>query len=86
MGIGLWFGSGVAAWILARIVPLGRPERPWVELAAAIVTALLLGTVATALDFGGWNEADWRAGAFAALGAFAAIGMARRWRQWKNQN
>ena len=47
------------------------------ELAAAIVTALLLGILATALDFGGWNEADWRAGAFCAFGAFAAAGAVR---------
>ena len=47
------------------------------ELLAAIVTALLLGTLATALDFGGWNEPDWRAAAFCALGTFAAIGVVR---------
>lgn len=80
VGVGLWLGSGLAAWIVARIVPLGGRDRLWVELAAALVTALVLGVVATALDFGGWNEPDWRAGVFAALGAFAAIGGIRTWR------
>lgn len=77
MGIGLWLGSGLAAWILARIIPLRRGPGRWAELAAALVTALLLGTLATALDFGGWNEADWRAGLFAFLGALAAAGVIR---------
>jgi fluoride ion exporter CrcB/FEX len=81
MGVALWLGSGLAAWILARIIPRGRPRRPWGELAAAIVTALILGTVATALDFGGWNEADWRAGVFVLVGAFAGIGALRAFRQ-----
>ena len=77
MGIGLWLGSGLAAWILARIIPFRRGPGRWGELAAALVTALLLGTLATALDFGGWNEADWRAGLFAFLGALAAAGVIR---------
>ena len=73
----MWLGSGVAAWILARIIPLRRGRGGWSELAAAVVVALLLGVLATALDFGGWNEADWRAGVLACLGAFAAAGVAR---------
>lgn len=77
MGVGLWLGSGVAAWILARIVPLRRGRGGWGELAAALVAALLLGTLATALDFGGWNELDWRAGVFAFFGALAAAGLTR---------
>ena len=64
--------------MVARIVPLGRGGGRWSELAAAIVTALLLGTLATALDFGGWNEPDWRAAVFAFLGAFAAAGVVRK--------
>jgi len=77
VGIGLWLGSGVVAWILARIIPRGRRRCRAAELAAAIVTALFLGTLATALDFGGWNEPDWRAGTFCVLGAFAAVGAVR---------
>jgi hypothetical protein len=77
VGIGLWLGSGFAAWILARIVPLRRGAGRWGELAAALTAALLLGTLATALDFGGWNALDWRAGVFAFLGAFAAVGVIR---------
>lgn len=80
MGIGLWLGSGVAAWILARIIPLRRGRRGvglWGELAAALIAALLAGVVATALDFGGWNEPDARAAGFVFIGAFGAIGVTR---------
>jgi hypothetical protein len=77
LGVGLWLGSGVAAWILARIIPLRRGRRGWGELVASITVALLLGVLATGLDFGGWNEPDFRAGAFVFVGAFAAIGVTR---------
>ena len=77
MGIVLWATSGCAAFLLARIVPLARRQRWAWELVPAIVTALLAGLVATALDFGGWGEPDWRAGVFALFAAFAAIGVTR---------
>ena len=77
VGIGLWLVSGVVAFLFARIVPLHRPPGRGAELVLAIVTALLLGIVATALDFGGWQEPDWRAGLFVFLGAFALLGTFR---------
>jgi hypothetical protein len=77
LGVGLWLGSGFAAWILARIIPLGRGRGRWSELAAALLSALLFGVAATALDFGGWNELEWRAAVFAFLGALAAVGIKR---------
>lgn len=77
MGIGMWLAAGSGAWLLARIVPAGRPLRSWGELVVAIVTALPLGFVATALDFGGWQEPDWRAGLFSFFGALAAVGSLR---------
>ncbi len=77
MGIGLWVACGLAAGFLARIVPLGSRKALWIELAAAALTAFLLGTLATALDFGGWNELDWRAALFALSGALAAVGITR---------
>jgi hypothetical protein len=43
----------------------------------AIVAAMLLGVLATALDFGGWRELDWRAGLFAFFGSLAATGFFR---------
>lgn len=78
MGIALWLGSGALAFALARIIPAGRGRARIAELAAALAAAFLLGILATALDFGGWNEFDWRAALFAFLGAFAAAGIARR--------
>ena len=77
VGVGLWLGSGLAAWTLARIVPLGKRRGVWIELAAAIVIAFLLGVAATSLDFGGWNELEWRAALFAFFGALAAVGIIR---------
>jgi len=75
MGLTLWLASGLVAWLIARIIPSGRTKKGWVgELAAALGAALVLGIVATYLDFGGWQELDWRAGLFAFFGAFAATG------------
>jgi uncharacterized membrane protein YeaQ/YmgE (transglycosylase-associated protein family) len=77
MGVLVWAVSGVVAFAVARIVPLAR-RRGWLaELAIAVIAALLLGIAATALDFGGWSEPDWRAGVFAFLGALAALGLLR---------
>jgi hypothetical protein len=85
MGIALWLGGGLAAFVVARLVPLGRgPVRlagSLPELFAALFAASAFGLIATALDFGGWREADWRAGLFAALGAFAAAGTVRALRK-----
>ncbi|HEX2122652.1 MAG TPA: hypothetical protein VHL59_13515 [Thermoanaerobaculia bacterium] len=77
MGIALWLGCGFASFVIARIVPLSRRPRWAAELVAALFTALCLGAVATALDFGGWSEPDWRAGLFAFFGSFAVIGAVR---------
>jgi uncharacterized membrane protein YeaQ/YmgE (transglycosylase-associated protein family) len=71
----------VASFGLARLVPLRRGRGWWGELAAALFGAALFGLIATALDFGGWREADWRAGLFAALGAFALAGLVRALRK-----
>ena len=77
MGIALWLLTSVAAFALARMAPWRR-RKAWVgELLVSIAAGLLLGIVATALDFGGWNEPDWRAGLFVLLGAFAAEGVFR---------
>ena len=77
MGIALWVVAGLAAFSFARIVPVGRKTGIFGELLVSIAAATLLGVAATALDFGGWNEPDWRAGLFAFLGAAAAAGVAR---------
>ena len=76
MGAAMWIAAGVAAALLARVIPLGA-GRLLPEASVAILAAMLLGILATALDFGGWNEADWRAGVFCALGGLAAIGALR---------
>jgi len=80
MGIALWLVCALAALLVARLVPAGRRSgwRGWtLELLASLFTAFLLGIAATALDFGGWREPDWRAALFALLGAFAAVGAMR---------
>lgn len=77
MGLALWAASALVAFFIARIIPAGR-RRAWVaEAIAAVVVGLLLGGVATALDFGGWNTADWRAALFVFFGALAAAGVVR---------
>jgi uncharacterized membrane protein YeaQ/YmgE (transglycosylase-associated protein family) len=77
MGLALWFASGLAAFFFARIIPSGR-QRGWLgELVTAVTVAVLCGLAASALDFAGWRELDWRAGLFAFSGAFAAAGVFR---------
>ena len=77
MGVAIWIGCGILAFLVGRIVPRGRGTGRMGELIASIVSALALGVLATALDFGGWNELDWRASLLALLGGFAAAGFVR---------
>ncbi len=77
MGVALWLLCGVAGFAASRAVRPARPDGYAGELTAALLVAFAGGLASTALDFGGWNEVDWRAGAFALLCAFAAIGAMR---------
>jgi hypothetical protein len=77
MGIAFWLVSGAIAFLIARIVPYGRTRSKIGELLVSVCAALLLGLAATAMDFGGWSEPDWRAGMFTFTGAFAAAGLWR---------
>jgi hypothetical protein len=77
MGLAVWFTSGLAAFLLARIIPFARGRGRLGELLVALAAAAVFGLIATALDFAGWREPDWRAGLFAFLGAFAATGVFR---------
>jgi fluoride ion exporter CrcB/FEX len=77
MGIALWLSSSVVAFLLARMLPWHRRRARIGEFLVSILAGLLLGVTATALDFGGWNEPDWRAGLFVLLGALAAAGTFR---------
>jgi hypothetical protein len=73
MGVLLWVACGVAAFAVARSVPVRR-RSPVAEVAIAAAAAALAGVVATTLDFGGVRELDPRAALFAFLIAAAAIG------------
>jgi uncharacterized membrane protein YeaQ/YmgE (transglycosylase-associated protein family) len=73
----MWLAAGGAATAAARLVRAGRPPRWLGELALGLIAAVILGVTATALDFGGWREPDWRAGLFALFGAAAVLAMAR---------
>lgn len=76
MGIALWVVAGFTACAVTRPVAVGRTR--WAgELAASIAAALALGVSATALDFGGWKEPDWRAAVFAGCGALTAVALVR---------
>jgi hypothetical protein len=77
MGIVLWFASSVAASLLARMAPWRRGRHWFGELSVSVLAGVALGAAATALDFGGWNELDWRAGVFVLLGASAVMGLFR---------
>ena len=73
----MWAGSAVIAFFVARNVPAARTPAKLLELSVAIVMGLLCGLAATALDFGGWQEMDWRAGALCFVGAMAGLAAIR---------
>jgi hypothetical protein len=77
MGVAFWLLCGGAAFAASRAIPSARPDRYGRELLVALVASLLAGLTATALDFGGWGEIDWRAGAFVICCALAGVGCAR---------
>ncbi len=72
-----WLASALSIFLIARIIPAGRRHNYLIELIVTMVSALLCGIAATALDFGGWREADWRAILFVVLGSAAVIGTER---------
>lgn len=76
MGITLWLLAGGTACAVARVIRKLRQPLPG-ELLVALASSAILGGVASALDFGGWRELDWRAGLFSLLGSFTAIGFFR---------
>ena len=77
MGIALWSGCALVVFFVVRSVPYARPAG-WIgELFTALISALAMGLVATALDFGGWKEPDWRAALFVSFGCAATIGAVR---------
>lgn len=69
--------SGIAAFLVARIVPFSRQTHWKTELVTVILAALVAGVAATILDFGGWRELDWRSAAFAFCAALAVAGVVR---------
>jgi len=76
MGVALWLTAGGTACLLARCIRKLR-QHSFGEWFVALLSSLLLGAVATAFDFGGWRELDWRAGLFVAFGSFSAVGFYR---------
>jgi hypothetical protein len=77
MGIALWMTCAAAVFFTIRRIRFARPDG-WIgELFTAIISALVLGGTATALDFGGWNELDWRSGLFVIFGSMAVCGATR---------
>ena len=77
MGIASWAAASSAALVIARIVPWGRDRRWLPEIVTVLLAGGACGLIATAMDFGGWQEPDWRAALFVLLGAFAAVGVVR---------
>jgi len=75
VGVSVWLVAGGAAWFLARFIPSGR--LPGAEAVVTLIVANLAGVAATALDFGGWNEPDWRAALFVFFWVAAALGLVR---------
>jgi len=77
MGAATWLFSALAVFSIARIVPRGRRSNYLRELTIAVLAAAVFGAIATALDFGGWRAADWRAALFVLFGAATVLGTYR---------
>ncbi|HEV7426043.1 MAG TPA: hypothetical protein VGQ46_06710 [Thermoanaerobaculia bacterium] len=77
MGIALWILCAAAVFFTIRNVRFLKPTGWLLELVTAILSALLLGGIATALDFGGWNDPDWRAALFILFGCAAISAVLR---------
>jgi uncharacterized membrane protein YeaQ/YmgE (transglycosylase-associated protein family) len=77
MGIVIWLLAGATAFGAAAPMKSGGALRWPIELTIALVAAVVFGLVATALDFGGWNELEWRAAVFCFFGAAIVLGLAR---------
>lgn len=73
----MWVVAGAGAFALARLVRAGRAQGWFLEASLGILTAAAAGLAATALDFGGLEEPDWRSGTFAFAVSLAVIGLAR---------
>lgn len=86
MGIASWAVSGIAAFVVARIVPFSRQAHWKTELVTALVVAVAAGLAATALDFGGWNELDWRPIAFSFFAASTLVGIVRAGIMWRGSS
>lgn len=76
VGSASWLAAGFIVFLLCRFVKLRR-QRAWVELSATVPTAFVAGICATALDFGGWSELEWRAALFALLCAVTVVALTR---------
>jgi hypothetical protein len=77
MGLALWIASGATSFAAARLLRSGGALRWPLELLIAIAAAVISGLAATALDFGGWKEPDWRAALFAFFASSAVLALSR---------
>jgi hypothetical protein len=77
MGIALWMACAGVVFFTIRNIRFLRPAGWLRELVGVVIGALILGEIATALDFGGWNELDWRAALFVLFGTFAISALLR---------
>jgi len=77
MGIALWMACAGVVFFTIRYIRLLCPAGWLGELVGVVIAALILGAIATALDFGGWNELDWRAALFVLFGSLAIAGLLR---------
>ena len=73
----MWVIAGAGAFALARLCRAGRPGGWVLEASMSLLAAAAAGRAATALEFGGGQEPDWRAGTFAFLVSLGAIGLTR---------
>jgi uncharacterized membrane protein YeaQ/YmgE (transglycosylase-associated protein family) len=77
MGFLTWLAGGIGAALVARRIRHGKGPAIPGEAATAIASAIVAGILATALDFGGWNEFDLFALLFTFFTALTMIALYR---------
>ena len=77
MGVVIWTVAGLLAFAIGRILKSGGALTWPAEVVIATGAAMGFGLIATAFDFGGWREVEWRAGLFALAGSSLVLALAR---------
>jgi hypothetical protein len=72
-----WAVAGLIAFAIARVLKSGGALTWRAEAGIAVGAAMVFGLIATAFDFGGWRELEWRSALFALAGSSVILALGR---------